>query len=75
MTNYQLAKLVNFRLSEEGLSEVRPQQIYNVRKGRAELDGADALAWIESYVTGRKNGKTSNSVDPAAWFAQVRDAK
>jgi hypothetical protein len=75
MTNYQLAKLVNFRLAEEGMAEVRPQQIYNVRKGRTELDGAAALEWIERYVSGRKDGKSSTSVDPAAWFATQRAAE
>jgi hypothetical protein len=73
MTHYQLAKLVNFRLSQEGLAEVRSQQIYNALRNKPEFDTDDpqTLKWIEQYVDARRTGRTQrNSIDPAAWFAQ-----
>ena len=77
MKTYQVAKLVNFRLAEEGLDKVTPQQVYGARgKGAPDLQTNDEiLAFIESYVAKRRslaNGGTGRgkSVDPVQWFAQ-----
>jgi|ERR1700747_194811 len=78
MTHYQLAKLVNFRLVQEGLKEVRSQQIYNVLKNKDEFDTEDpaTIEWIENYVKTRKTGKTQrNSIDPATWWAQRQESE
>jgi len=71
MTNYQLAKLVNFKLAEAGLDEVRPQQIYGDRKGLNDLiDPKDIVAYIDRYVAKRKTQSRKNSVTPSEWFAK-----
>lgn len=70
MTNYQLHKLINYKLRERGLEEIKPQQIYNKRKGLDKLDGVDALTFIEEFVSNRHNSSNKKSVNPEEWFSQ-----
>jgi hypothetical protein len=76
ITHYQLSKLVNFRLGQEGLKGVTSQQIYGALRNKPmfDLDSSDTLEWIERYVEGRKTGKrnSAESVDPEEFFRQAR---
>lgn len=79
VTHYQLSKLVNFRLRQEGLKEVTSQQIYGALRNRPmfDLDDAKTLEWIEDYVERRASGRGANHdiVDPEEFFAQAQASK
>jgi len=76
MTNYQLAKLVNYRLEELGLPKVTPQQVYGARKGQPDLTSPEAImAFVESFCSKRKSGTRAKSVNAEEFFKAIRAQK
>lgn len=70
MTPYQLHKLVNEMLKEEGLATIPPQMIYNycskkLIKGVTKVDGKlhipmeECERWTKKYVAKKKERITS----------------
>jgi hypothetical protein len=57
ITVYQIAKLINFKLTELGYQEVRPQMMYNYNKNGlingtkdGEVTIEQALAFVDKFV-------------------------
>ena len=60
LTPYAVHKLVNVALKEEGLTEVKPQMVYNYVKNNlipskdGRITQTDAEAWVTKYVANKK---------------------
>lgn len=72
-TPYQAAKIVNAKLSEEGLKNIPPQMMYNYTSARVNagknpfikfsiengIDLEDLDRWTEKYIAKKKLANTS----------------
>jgi hypothetical protein len=67
LTPYAVHKLVNVRLKEEGLNEVKPQMVYNYVKNNlipsahGRITQSDAEAWVEKYVSRKLARQSENA--------------